>query len=211
VATELGKSAQEVREVNMFTSLADVEKVAADPTSSEMDKYSAMVALNAPLPGRSINGFPGVGIWAALKKKVDFDKRKLAVDDFNSSHRWRKRGLAMTPVKYTVDTRSQNVLVCLYSDATCLITCDATEIGQGLHTKVCQYAAYHLSQIVPGEDVPMSSIRCGPNGTDKVAHGSITGGSTTSEGVCEAVRVAIEKLKDNMQVKRGELEAKFVA
>lgn len=105
----------------------------------------------------------------------------------------------MTPVKYGVAVRAQQAFVCLYTDGTCLITCDGTEIGQGLHTKVVQYAAYHLSQIIPGDGIPLDKIRVGPNGTDKVAHGSITGGSTTSEGVCEAVRIAIEKLKADLQ------------
>lgn len=105
----------------------------------------------------------------------------------------------MTPVKYGVNSRGQQALVCLYPDATCLITCDGTEIGQGLHTKVIQYASYYLSQICPGSDVPVENIRVGPNGTDKIAAGSITGGSTTSEGVCEAVREAIEKLKANLE------------
>lgn len=61
-----------------------------------------------------------------------------------------------------------------------------------------QFAAYHLSQIVPGSEVTVDKIRVGPIGTDKVSHGSITGGSTTSEGVCEAVRNAIGKLSENL-------------
>jgi indole-3-acetaldehyde oxidase len=208
VAMELGKSSQEVREVNMFTSLGDVEKVAADPTSPAMDKYSAMLALGKKdSADRELFGFPGVGIWAALKKKTEFQKKDKAVNEFNATHRWRKRGVAMTPVKYTVEPRAQNVLVCLYPDGTCLITCDGTEVGQGLHTKVCQFAAHHLSQIVPGDEIPVSSIRCGPNGTDKIAVGSITGGSTTSEGVCEAVRVAVERLMENMRPTKEKMEA----
>jgi len=98
-----------------------------------------------------------------------------------------------------VNTRKQQCLVNLYDDGTCLMTCDGSEIGQGLHTKIIQYAAYHLSQIVPGSEVSVDRIRVGPIGTDKVSHGSITGGSTTSEGVCEAVREAICKLRENMK------------
>jgi len=113
----------------------------------------------------------------------------------------------MTPVKYAVSSRNQQALVCLYDDGTCLITMDGSEIGQGIHTKVKQYAAYYLSQIVPGCTVTIDQIRCGPTGTDKVAHASITGGSTTSEGVCEAVRDAIGKLAVNLQPAKEMLEA----
>eukprot|EP00930_Biecheleria_cincta_P032025 TRINITY_DN22225_c0_g1_i1.p1 TRINITY_DN22225_c0_g1~~TRINITY_DN22225_c0_g1_i1.p1 ORF type:complete len:1375 (-),score=254.01 TRINITY_DN22225_c0_g1_i1:420-4043(-) len=211
VAAELGKDAQEVREANIFTSPADVKIVAANPTSKEVEKYSAMLAIDpekdaAGRPYGSL-GFPAVGIWAMLKQKVDFDAKAAAVAKFNSEHRWRKRGLAMTPVRYCVSSRAQQALVCLYTDGTCLITCDGTEIGQGLHTKMIQFAAYYLSQIVPGCDVPVSAIRVGPNGTDKVAHGSITGGSTTSEGVCEAIRDAIEKIAEMLKPTKEKMSA----
>ena len=94
--------------------------------------------------------------------------------------------------------RQQHGLVCLYTDDTCLVTMDGSEIGQGINTKVMQYVAHYLSQIVPGSEVSVEDIRVGSNGTDKVAVGSLTGGSTTSEGVCEAVREAIAKLKERL-------------
>uniref|UniRef100_A0A7S2KL86 Aldehyde oxidase/xanthine dehydrogenase a/b hammerhead domain-containing protein n=1 Tax=Zooxanthella nutricula TaxID=1333877 RepID=A0A7S2KL86_9DINO len=208
VAAELGKDSQEVREANIFTSPADMAAVAADPTSPEVEKYSAMLSVDAKdCAGRDFKNFPALGIWTSLKEKTDYAKRAAATAAFNQEHRFRKRGLAMTPVKYAVGARNQQATVCLYTDGTCLISCDGTEIGQGLHTKVIQYASYYLSQLVPGCAVPLKDIRVGPNGTDKIAHGSITGGSTTSEGVCEAVRDAIGKLKENLQPTREKLEA----
>merc|ERR550514_1965249 len=104
----------------------------------------------------------------------------------------------MTPVRYRIGIRKQQVFMTVYDDGTAQVTTDGSEIGQGLHTKVIQYAAYHMSQIVPGSEVPVSDIRCGPNDTTKVAAGSLTGGSTTSEGCCEAVADAIEKLKEEL-------------
>lgn len=38
-------------------------------------------------------------MWAGMKRKVDFEKRKRAVSSFNAQNRWRKRGIAMTPVR----------------------------------------------------------------------------------------------------------------
>ena len=104
-------------------------------------------------------------------------------------------------------SRKQQCLVNLYDDGTCVITCDGSEIGQGLHIKMQQYAAYYLSQIVPGSIVAMKKIRVGPIGTDKVSHGSITGGSTTSERVCEAVRNAIENLAENLRPVKEAMQA----
>merc|ERR1712070_493030 len=50
-------------------------------------------------------------------------------------------------------------------------------------------------------------VRVGPIGSDKVAHGSLAGGSVTSEGVCEAVRDAIAKIAENLQPTREKMEA----
>jgi len=205
IAAELGKSTHEVREVNIFTDLAAREKCAADPTSKEIEQYSAQIAVSKPDAYKS---YTALGVWEMLKKNVDHAAREKAVEEFNASHRWTKRGLAMTPVRYGVSIRAQQAFVCLYNDGTCLITCDGTEMGQGLNTKVIQFAAYHLSQIVPGSAVPEADIRVGPNGTDKVAAGQVTGGSTTSEGCCEAVRIAVEKLAAEMAPKRKEMEEK---
>jgi len=200
VAADLGKDSQEVREANIFTSVSDQEKVAADPLSPDVDKYSALLAIgDHDCANRKLgSSFPVLGMWEALKKKVRYAEKAQAVKAFNASNRWRKRGVAMTPVKYMVGNRGQQCLVCLYTDGTCLVTMDGTEIGQGINTKVMQYAAHFLSQIVPGSEVAVEDVRVGPNGTDKVAAGSLTGGSTTSEGVCEAVREAIGKLKERL-------------
>lgn len=207
IAEELDVSQQQVREVNIFGDLADREKCAANPTSPDIEKYSPLFASGKAIDGKAITDFPALGIWMSLKNKVDFDAKLAEVDKFNAEHRWRKRGVSMTPVKYAVNTRKQQCLVNLYADGTCLITCDGSEIGQGLHTKMQQYAAYYLSQIVPGSTVAMDKVRVGPIGTDKVSHGSITGGSTTSEGVCEAVRNAIETLAENLRPVKEQLQA----
>lgn len=203
VAAEVGKTTHEVREVNIFTDLAAREKCAADPTSKDIEQYSAQIAVSKP---GTYKNYPALGIWEMLKKNADYAGKEKAVEEFNSTHKWTKRGLAMTPVRYGVSVRGQQAFVCLYDDGTVLITADGTEMGQGLYTKVIQYASYHLSQIVPGSEVPLQDIRVGPNGTDKIVAGSITGGSTTSEGCCEAVRVAIEKLAAQMAPKKKEME-----
>mmetsp|Transcript_42768 Transcript_42768/g.110585 ORF Transcript_42768/g.110585 Transcript_42768/m.110585 type:complete len:1324 (+) Transcript_42768:67-4038(+) len=211
VAAELGKSTHDVREVNIFTDLSAREKCAADPISKDIEQYSAQIAVSEP---DTYKNYPALGIWEMLKTNADYAGKEKAVEEFNAAHTWTKRGIAMTPVRYGVSVRAQQVFVCLYDDGTCLITCDGTEMGQGLWTKVIQYAAYHLSQIVPGSKVPEEDIRCGPAGTDKIAVGSFTGGSTTSEGCCEAVRVAIEKLAKDMEptkkdmLEKGELTYK---
>ena len=102
VAAELGKSAHEVREVNIFKDLADRERCAADPTSPEIEKYSSQVALGTDVKGGTYRNWPMLGIWEQLKASADYLGRERAVAEFNAAQRWRKRGLAMTPVRYHI-------------------------------------------------------------------------------------------------------------
>ena len=39
-------------------------------------------------------------VWSKLRADADFDERLAEVARYNAGSRWRKRGLAMTPVKY---------------------------------------------------------------------------------------------------------------
>jgi xanthine dehydrogenase/oxidase len=39
-------------------------------------------------------------VWSFLKEKARFEMRAAEVTAFNKAHRWRKRGVAMLPVKY---------------------------------------------------------------------------------------------------------------
>merc|ERR1719469_817891 len=205
LAQASGLSAHSIRERNLFTSAEDMAKVAADPTNPEMDKFAA--ALEVDASQKAVCSDYGIlGVWTSTKEKADFAAKEKAVAEFNASHRWRKRGLSLTPTKFMASGRQQQVLLCAYTDGTFLISCDGSEIGQGLNTKVIQFAAYYLSQIVPGCTVPMDSIRVAPVGVDKVAHGSITGGSSTSENCCLAVKDAVEKLAKSMESHQAKLK-----
>merc|ERR1712070_1192478 len=103
--------------------------------------------------------------------------------------------------------RPQQATMMVYEDGTVLITVDGTEIGQGLWVKVQQFASYYLSQICE-TPVPMESIQIQPVGTDRIAQGSLTGGSTTSEGCCEAVKQCCNQLKEVLQKKMDAMENK---
>ncbi|KAA0058344.1 xanthine dehydrogenase 1-like isoform X2 [Cucumis melo var. makuwa] len=61
--------------------------------------------------------------------------------------RWRKRGVAMVPTKFGISftlklMNQEGALVHVYTDGTVLVTHGGVEMGQGLHTKVAQVAAF---------------------------------------------------------------------
>jgi xanthine dehydrogenase/oxidase len=79
------------------------------------------------------------------------------------------------------------LLSILSDDGSVLLTHSGCEIGQGITTKVIQTVAYGLG-------VPISAIQNTPTSTEKIPNFSMTGGSTTSESVCQAALNACSSL-----------------
>jgi len=132
-------------------------------------------------------------MWQRMKAKVDYAKRKGAVADFNAGNRWRKRGIAMTPVRYGCGSAGwkSGALVTIYRDGTVLINHGGCELGQGINTKTAQSAAYTLG-------IAMEKIKIKDTDTSKVPFNTCTGGSMTSECSVKAVEDACLRLKDSL-------------
>merc|ERR550517_432489 len=87
--------------------------------------------------------------WDECSNMAGFSQLRAEVDEFNANNRWKKRGLAMIPVKFgiafTAAHLNQNgALINVYTDGTVLVAHGGTEMGQGLHTKMVQVAAHTL-------------------------------------------------------------------
>jgi xanthine dehydrogenase/oxidase len=65
-------------------------------------------------------------------------------------------------------------LVHLYTDGTVLVSHGGTEMGQGLHTKVCQVAAQTFG-------IPLSHVYIDDSSTDKVANSIPTAASMSTD------------------------------
>ena len=131
-------------------------------------------------------------IWSQLKDRAAFAARQAEVDTFNAANRWRKRGLAMVPTKFGISftTKFMNQgasLVHVYTDGTVLVTHGGTEMGQGLHTKVCQVAAESLG-------VPLSAVHVADTTTDKIPNASPTAASASSDLYGMATKLACDEL-----------------
>lgn len=71
-----------------------------------------------------------------------FKARQDVIDNFNKEHRYRKRALALVPSKFGISFTAKfmnqgGALVHVHTDGSVLVTHGGTEMGQGLHTKVC--------------------------------------------------------------------------
>ncbi|XP_053684269.1 uncharacterized protein LOC128734228 [Sabethes cyaneus] len=130
-------------------------------------------------------------------RDVEFEKRKLAVEQFNEANRWKKRGIAVVPMQYPqVFFGQMHALVSIYHmDGTVSITTGGIDIGQGVNTKVTQVAAYVL-----GIPITKISIKGMSNLTSPNA--SVSGGSMTSEAASFAVKKACDILVERMKAIR---------
>jgi len=135
ISAATGLSQHEVRKVNMIKATREETGLQA-PCGDNMYEYTTWE------------------LWQQLEKQANFTERHAEVLRLNSIPQceqgsiWpKKRGIAMTPLKYHHSVGMRTATVSVYSDGTVLISGPGVEIGQGLFTKSLQAASYALSQV----------------------------------------------------------------
>lgn len=143
-------------------------------------------------------------IWEELKLSSDFVARRRAVDEFNRAQASKRRGIAITPVKFGISFTATlynqaGAMVLVYRDGSVQVSHGGTEMGQGLYTKIRQIAATVLG-------TPLEAVRLMPTRTDKVPNTSATAASSGSDLNGAAVMDACSKLRATLaQVASGML------
>ena len=85
-------------------------------------------------------------ILTELPERADYVERRKAVKAFNAESKTHLRGLACTAVKFGISFNTKflnqaNALVNIYLDGTVQVSTGATEMGQGVNTKIRQVVA----------------------------------------------------------------------
>lgn len=119
------------------------------------------------------NGLPE--IFSRLRKESEYDRRRKELTGQRSEDPNRLRGIAMTAVKFgiafTKRTLNQaNALVHVFTDGSITVTTGATEMGQGVQTRIRQLVADDMG-------VPLNKVRIGETSTDKNHNTSPTAAS----------------------------------
>lgn len=130
VAARLNLDPEVIRERN-FHDIGSLSKYYGAGTAGSSDSYT--------LPS----------IWARLKESVNWMDREREVQQFNEKSTWMKRGLAMIPIVYANMAGSKSAMVSIFADGSIVLETPGVEIGQGLHTKVRQAAAFALNKLFP--------------------------------------------------------------
>lgn len=143
-------------------------------------------------------------MYAELKETADYDQRLEAVLQFNGQSRTKLKGISMTAVKFGIAFNTKflnqaNALVNIYGDGTVQVSTGATEMGQGVNTKVQQVVADELG-------IPTSLVRVMTTSTEKNNNTSATAASSSSDLNGSAAADACRKIRARLtECAAGEL------
>ena len=131
-------------------------------------------------------------VWHDLRGTSDFSARRAEIEAWNAAHPHRKRGLAMTPVKFGISftntmLNQAGALVLVYTDGSVQVNHGGTEMGQGINTNMTAIAARALG-------LPAENIRVMSTATDKVPNTSATAASSGTDMNGMAVQDACEQI-----------------
>jgi len=135
-------------------------------------------------------------IYEKLLVTSGYDNRRKAVNEFNASNGFYKKGLALTPVKFGISFTTSflnqaGALVNIYADGTVLVNHGGTEMGQGLHTKIQGIAASELG-------INPALVKVNATNTSRIPNTSATAASSGSDLNGMAVKMATDKLKKRL-------------
>ena len=132
-----------------------------------------------------------------LVESSEYHRRRQLVAEFNAGSPVLKRGLALTPVKFGIGfnlthLNQAGALVHVYTDGSVHLNHAATEMGQGVNTKVAQVVAEELG-------VPLARVRSTATDTQKVVNTSATAASTGSDLNGMAAQDAARQIRQRLE------------
>ncbi|XP_024419655.2 aldehyde oxidase 2 isoform X2 [Desmodus rotundus] len=146
---------------------------------------------------QEFNPEPLIRCWNECLDKSSFHRRRMQVEDFNKKNYWKKKGIAVIPMKFSVgftvtSYHQAAALIHIYTDGSVLVTQGGNELGQGIHTKILQVASRELK-------IPMSYIHISETSTVTVPNTIATAASISSEVNCRAVQDACQILLKRLE------------
>ena len=133
---------------------------------------------------------------ATLALTSNYQREREAVATWNKTSPIIKRGIALTPVKFGISFTATlfnqaGALVHVYTDGSVQVNHGGTEMGQGLHTKVCQIVADELG-------VPYERVLITASDTSKIPNASATAASAGTDLNGRAAQFAARNVRDNL-------------
>jgi xanthine dehydrogenase large subunit len=136
-------------------------------------------------------------IYDTLMTDCEYPRLKASCDAFNKTHRYKKRGIGIVPVKYGIGFTATflnqgNALVYVYSDGSVSVSHGGIDMGQGLYTKVEMIVAQTLG-------VSEESVHCESTNTKRIGCVASTAASTGTDLNGEAARMACTEIRSVLE------------
>jgi Xanthine dehydrogenase, molybdopterin-binding subunit B len=136
-------------------------------------------------------------IFKNLENKSNYKKRYSDIRKFNEKNRFKKKGIAITPVKFgisftTIHLNQAGALVHIYTDGSVYLNHGGIEMGQGTHTKIAQLVANSFG-------LPYNLVHISSTNTSKVPNTSASAASSTTDLNGAAALNAVAKIKVNLE------------
>lgn len=136
-------------------------------------------------------------MYQQVKDESNWLERRRAVEEYNATHKWSKRGMALVPTKFGISftalfLNQAGALVHIYHDGSVLVAHGGVEMGQGLHTKMIMIAAEALG-------VPQDNVFIAETATNTVANTSSTAASASSDLNGYAIFNACEQINERLR------------
>ncbi len=162
----------------------------------ERNLYRGSGATNTTHYGQELGDNRIPAIWNQLRGEARLSERRAQLETWNRAHLHKKRGIAMTPVKFGISFTASflnqaGAMVLVYRDGTVQVNHGGTEMGQGLYTKMKGIAMRELG-------ISADSIRVMKTRTDKVPNTSATAASSGADLNGAAVKNACDALRERL-------------
>lgn len=184
----------------MFAIEYIIDSIAAalglDPLQVRRANFYGGVRRSTTPYGMEVEDFVADQIITELEQSSDYSQRRAEIVSHNASDPLRKRGIALTPVKFGISFTAQHynqagALLHVYSDGSIHLNHGGTEMGQGLFIKVAQVVAEEFQ-------VPLDTIKITATTTAKVPNTSATAASSGSDLNGMAAQNAAQQIKSRL-------------
>ncbi|NP_001295385.1 aldehyde oxidase 2 [Otolemur garnettii] len=140
---------------------------------------------------------PLIRCWNECLDKSSFHSRRTQVDEFNKKNYWKKKGIAVVPMKFSVGFAATSyhqaaALVHIYTDGSVLVTHGGNELGQGIHTKMLQVASRELKIPMSYMHICETSTAAVPN---TIATAASIGADVNGRAVQNACQILLKRLE----------------
>lgn len=185
--------------LTMEALIEDIAKVVGkDPAEVRKINLYGQGKRNRTPYGQVIDHNPLPEITERILKESEYSKLRKEVDDFNAKKCGKVRGLALSYTKFGIAFTAKflnqgNALVNVHLDGTVQASTGATEMGQGVNTKIQQVIAHAFG-------IPPKNVQMMPTSTDKNHNTSPTAASSGSDINSAAALMACDKIKRRLQI-----------